>query len=184
MNPFLTLYTPTYKRPQGLARCMESVGNQTAVVDIEQIVIPDHLGVGISGMYLRVPYYASATHGQYVAFLCDDDVLASPTVVETVRACAELQGNPAVIVVMAEKGGARYPQGQVWPPLCGQIDLNCVIVRGDIWREFAGNGAYGLRYEGDFDFMTALAEAGHAAMFCPIVFSRGGVSRGAAEVAA
>lgn len=180
MRPFLTLYTPTYKRPQALARCLASVAEQTLVRAIEQIVIPDHVGLGVGGMYTRVPEYASAVHGEYVMFLCDDDVLASPTVVEEVQAFANAHDRPPLILVATEKGGAIWPAGNPWPPVCGAIDLNCAIVRTDIWRAFVS--AYGDRYEGDYHFLQALADAGVQATWCPVLVSRGAVSRGTPEL--
>lgn len=181
MTPFLTLYTPTYKRPEGLARCLASVATQTIVADIEQLVIPDHVGVGIEGMYARVPDYASAVHGDYVMFLCDDDVLASPTVIEEVKSVTEAYGRPPVLIVKTQKAGMVWPQGDPWPPRQGAIDLNCAIVRRDVWQAHAHQ--YGRRYEGDFDFMHALYRAGHNAVWCPVLVSRGGVSHGEAEAA-
>lgn len=181
MSPFLSLYTPTYRRPQGLARCLASVQAQTAVADIEQIVIPDHVGVGVGGMFERVPHYASAVHGRYVAFLCDDDVLAAPDVVAQVKACAEAHGEPELLLVWTQKGDAIWPTGLPWPPQMGAIDLNCAIVRRDIWQ--AHVTAYGSTYEGDYHFLAALYAAGVKATWCPVMFSVGAVSRGAAEAA-
>jgi glycosyltransferase involved in cell wall biosynthesis len=178
-KPFLTLYTPAYKRPQALARCFASVAEQTAVKDIEQIVIPDHVGIGVHGMYAQVPNYAEAVHGEYVCFLCDDDVLAGPTVVEQVKAFAEANGNPPLILVATQKGPHLWPAGNPWPPNFGAIDLNCGIVRSDIWKRHAGS--YGHTYEGDYTFLKALYDDGIPAQWCDVVFSHGAVSRGMAE---
>jgi hypothetical protein len=158
------------------------VGAQTAVAAVEQIVIPDHIGVGIHGMYARVRDYATAVHGRYVHMLCDDDVLASPTVVAEVAAFAEAHDNPPVILVRAQKGHSVWPGQFHWPPVCGHIDLGCVITRADVWQQHVTD--YGQRYEGDFDFMAALAQAGYPAAYCDLLFLRGGVSHGQAEVAA
>jgi len=182
VTPFLTLYTPAFRRPRGLARNFASVAAQTVVGDIEQIVIPDHVGIGISGMFSRVQHYTGAVHGRYVAFLCDDDVLAGPDVVAQVQAHAEAEGFPALIVVQTEKNGSVWPSGAAWPPRMGSIDLNCTIVRADVWRAHAH--CYGARYEGDFDFMAALYASGIYAVPLDLLFSRGGVSRGAEEAAA
>jgi hypothetical protein len=182
MTPFLTLYTPTYKRPKQLAACLASVASQSMVTAIEHLVVPDHVGVGIAGMYERVKDYADAVHGQYVHLLGDDDVLGSPTVVEEVYDFATALGFPPVILVAAQKGGDVWPAGQPWPPRCGRIDLGCVITRADVWKAHAKD--YGLRYEGDYDFMHALWRAGYPAVWCDVLFSIGAVSRGAAEVAA
>lgn len=179
--PFLTLYTPTYRRPQALARCLASVQVQTAVDDLEQIVIPDHVGIGVGGMYQRVPAYADAVHGRYVTFLCDDDVLAAPTVVEQVRAFAGQHGEPPLILVGTLKGGQFWPADPPWPPRLGAIDLNCAIVRADVWKQHVT--AYGNTYEGDYAFLQALYNAGVPAAWCEVVFSHGAVSRGAAEAA-
>lgn len=180
MQPFLTFYTPTYKRPQALARCLASVAEQTAVADVEQIVIVDHRGVGVEGMYRRVPDYAAAVHGQYVTFLCDDDELAGPDVVAAVRDFARAQGHPPLILVATRKGGAIWPVGNPWPPRLSYIDLNCAIVRADVWKQHVH--AYGARYEGDFDFLNALYLAGVPAVWCDELFSVGDVRRGAPEL--
>lgn len=181
MTPFLTCYTPTYRRPTQLAACLESVRTQTLVAEIEQIVIPDHVGLGIGGMFQQIQRYAAAVHGQYVHVLADDDVLASPQVVESVRAFAVAQGHPPVILVSACKGGATYPSSaEAWPPVCGAIDLGCIVTRADVWAAHVHQ--YGNRYEGDYDFMAAVAGAGHAAARWDGLFLVGGVSQGQPEL--
>lgn len=181
---FITFYTPTYRRPQQLARCLASVAAQTCVEDIDQIVIPDHVGRGVGGMYARVPRYAGAAcHSRYVMFLCDDDVLAGESAIAQVRAFVDaLDGDPPVVIVMTQKGGDVWPAGNPWPPTLGAIDLNCAIVRSDVWLDHVR--CYGERYEGDFDFLEALYAEGYPAVWCPILVSRGAVSREAVEALA
>lgn len=182
-RPFLTCYTPTYRRPAGLAACLESVRVQTAVAEIQHLVVPDHVGLGIGGMFQQIQQYAPAVRGQYVHILADDDVLASPTVVEQVQIFAEAYDMPPVIVVSVDKAGAIYPcVPDVWPPRLGTIDLGCILTRGDVWH--AHVGAYGNRYEGDYDHMAALAAAGYGAARFDVLFLRGRVSHGAPEVEA
>ena len=182
MTPFLTVLTPAYRRPKGLAACLASVQAQTLASQIQQLVIVDHVGIGIAGMYASLPDYAPAVKGQYVHILFDDDELADPRVVAEVCAFAEAHGHPPVIVVSAQKGGYQWPAGEPWPPQMGRIDLGCLIVRADVWKAHVQD--YGKRYEGDYDFAAALFTAGHqAALFCELLFSRGAVSRGAAEAA-
>lgn len=178
-SPFISFYTPTYRRPQGLARCLASVQAQTAVDAIEQVVVADHVGVGIGGMFAHVERYASAMHGDYVHLLCDDDELADTDVVEAVQAFAQLSGFPPVILVNAIKGGLQWPTPNCWPPRLAEIDLSCMITRRDVWLQHVKD--YGHRYEGDYDHMAAVARAGHRAAFCDVLFVIGGVSRGAAE---
>lgn len=183
MEPFLSLYTPTFRRPRGLTSCLASVAAQTAFNDIEHVVIPDYVGVGVDGMYARVPFYANALHGQYVHLLADDDVLAGPDVVSQLRDRAQAEGLPAVLIVKAVKGSMVLPIDNAGPPVCGRIDLGCLVVRRDIWQQHAGD--YGKNYEGDFWFAKALWDAGHRFVYATdITFLHGAVSRGAAEVAA
>jgi hypothetical protein len=177
--PFLSLYTPTYKRPQALQRCMASVAAQTAVADLEHLIVPDYVGLGIGGMYQRVPSHAPALSGDYVHFLADDDVLASATVVEEVKKAAQANNHPPMLLVRVIKGQMHLPIGpQVWPPVLGAIDLGCFITRADVWKAHAHT--YGNRYEGDFDFAEAVAQW-HEAIFVDVLFLVGGVSRGAPE---
>jgi hypothetical protein len=182
VTPFLTFLTPTYRRPKQLVACLQSVQQQTAVEAIQQIVLPDHLGVGVGGMFQKLPAYAPVVQGEYVHILCDDDVLAGPTVVADVQAYAKAQGNPPLIIVDAQKAEHTWPAGQVWPPIMGNIDLGCGIVRADVWKRHVE--AYGSIYEGDFLFFQALAAVGIKCSYLELLFSVGAVSRGAAEAAA
>lgn len=175
--PFLSIFTPTYCRPVRLAICIESVRQQT--VPCEQVVIPDHVGVGIAGMYARVARYASALHGEYVHFLADDDQLATPQVVAQVREHARANGNPEVIIVQAEKNGLLLPFEMQGPPVEGCIDLGCVITRLDVWQAHADD--YGRRYEGDFDHLNAMWSAGRVFSYCPVLFEIGPALRGAPD---
>lgn len=178
-KPFLTFYTPTFRRPQGLTRCLASVRSQTAVDSIEQIVIPDHVGVGVGGMFDRIKQYADAIHGDYVHILCDDDALFAPDVVACVKYFAEAEGSPELIVVDVVKGRNRWPAPPAWPPRFGFIDLGCGIVRADVWKRHVAD--YQPVYEGDITFFNALAAAGVQASIYPILFLTGAVSRGAPE---
>jgi hypothetical protein len=179
MAPFLTFLTPTYRRPKGLAACLASVQEQTAVERIQQIVIVDHVGRGIGEMFSALPTYAPAVQGQYVHVLCDDDLLWDETVVETVERFAADHDQPPLIIVTVVKNGAPYPRGQAWPPVEAHIDLGCLIVRRDVWVGYCGD--YGTRYEGDFDFAKALFDAGIQASVAEIDFLTGAVSRGVPE---
>lgn len=181
-EPFITFYTPTFRRPTALAACLASVQAQTRVEGIEQLVVPDFVGRGVAGMYAEIPDYAEACHGRYVHLLCDDDVLLGPTAVAELEAFARHHQDPPLIVALAEKAGWVWPADHTWPPVEGHIDLACLITRGDVWRAMVGH--YGRRYEGDFDFATALASAGITPTFWTRLFVRGAVSRERPEVAA
>lgn len=179
--PFLSLYTPTFRRPAQLAKCLDSVGQQTAADDLEQIVAPDHVGYGVAGsLFGRLPWYASALRGRYINLLCDDDMLAADDVVAKVRAFAETAQQPEVIVTRVCKGGRFFPMTDpLAPPVCGQMDLTSFIVRGDIWHKHIAD--YGLRYEGDFDHATVLYQAGYRFAFLDLLWAVGGASNGRPE---
>lgn len=184
--PFLSFYTPTFRRPTLLANCLASVGAQSIVADIEHFVIPDHVGRGIHGMYAAIPQYAAVVRGEYVHVLADDDTLAGPRVVEDVRTLAVAHAQPEVIVVGVMKrhlqGWLRLPLDVQGPPVEGRIDLGCLIVRRDVWQAHAHD--WGKRYQGDFDFAAALWQAGHRFVYAPdLLFLQGAVMHGQPEVA-
>jgi hypothetical protein len=180
MSLFLTFYTPTYRRPEALRACLASVAAQTAVEDIEQIVIPDHVGRGVSGMFAMMPNYVDAIHGRYVYLLADDDILAEATVVEQARAVVWRHHDPPLVMVGVEKAGRIIPG--VWPPRLGEIDSGNLIVRADVWRRHVDAFSQRNRYEGDFDFAWALATTGYEPVHCPcLLFAVGDARHGRAE---
>ena len=180
-QPFITFYTPTFRRPQQLAACLASVqAQQIADGAIEQIVIPDHVGIGIAGMFERIGDYAEAVHGRYVHVLADDDQLASPMAVWAVREAAEAFDYPALLLVRSRKAGLELPlDASPWPPVCGRIDLGCLITRSDIWKQHAHG--YGRCYEGDYVFAQRLHDAGIVPVVLDVLFVQGAVSRGVSE---
>lgn len=180
--PFLTFLTPTFRRPNGLNRCLISVWSQTAIRRIEQIVLPDHLGLGVAnGLYGRMPWYKDMPRGRYVHVLCDDDALAGPTVAAQVEMFAEKQGWPEVIIVRAHKGALELPVCPPGlPPEPGEIDLSCYVIRRDIWQAHVND--YGLRYEGDLDHVEAMVAAGRRFEYCNVMFVDGDARNGRPEV--
>jgi hypothetical protein len=130
-------------------------------------------------MFGAIPRYASAVHGEYVHVLADDDVLAAPDVVARLLEFAAWTHRPPLIVAQVDKGGRLYPHEPAWPPRLGAIDLGCLVTRADVWHQHVAS--YGRRYEGDFDFASALAASGHSAMVWHGVLLRGAVMRGASE---
>lgn len=180
-QPFISFYTPTFMRPAGLARLLESVSKQTAREEIEHLVVPDHVGYGIGGgLFGRIPTYAETLRGRYVHVVCDDDVLAHERAVEQLKAFAEKHDEPPVIIVRVTKGGIEYPFCDPADPVAGQIDMCCYVLRRDVW--LAHQRDYGLRYEGDFDHGRALALAGWPMAVSHIDFVEGGASMGRPEV--
>lgn len=162
-DPFVSFYTPTYRRPEQLARCLASVQAQTQAKLVEQIVVVDHVGIGVGGMFEAVPRYADALHGEYVHFLCDDDVLAASDVVARLKRIVDSERDkaglgPHVVIVGSQKPGGYFPSQNHGPPVEGSIDLGCFVVRADVWKTTCQ--LYGRRYEGDFDYISALWKLG------------------------
>lgn len=179
---FLSIFTPTYRRPKGLQALMASVQAQTACDQVQHVIVPDYVGKGIvQALFRDLPTYAACFVGDYVTLLADDDVLAAPDVVAKVQRFAEANGRPEVIVVDVVKAGLRLPACDLNPPVMGAIDLGCFLVRRDIWLQHVQD--YGDRYEGDFDHAMALWQAQRWTAYCPVLFTVGAASKGAAEAA-
>ena len=156
---FLSIYTPTYKRPKALSVCVESIANQTHPQLIQHVIIPDDIGIGIDGVYNAVPKHAEKVKGEYVLFLSDDDLLCDVTFVRKLYNFVEVNDYPEVIIIKAVKAGRTLPDKWQAAPQCGHIDLSCFIVRSDIWK--ANADKWGKRYEGDYDFIRSLWDQGY-----------------------
>lgn len=194
MTPFLSFYTPTFRRangelarPTALAQCTASVASQELPhgITVQHAVIEDVVlgGSGVGGMFAQVPGHAGLMRGDYVHLLADDDELASVHAVAQVHAFADAHGRPPVILVNSwkhfEYGWLKLPVNWAGVPVLGQVDLGCVITRRDVWTRHVAD--YGAIYESDFLFIDALHKAGHAIARLDIDFVRGAVMRGRTE---
>lgn len=154
---FLSVYTPTYLRPQMLALCKESVEAQTEPT--QHVIVEDHVGLGVGGMYADIPNHADRVEGIYVMVLSDDNTLADERVAEEMLAEVKRAMYPDVIVF---KGSIEETiQPIVWnsEPTIEKIDLSCFAVRRGVWQRHATD--WGHRYEGDFDFIHTLWRRGY-----------------------
>jgi GT2 family glycosyltransferase len=169
-NTFLTIYTPTYLRPTLLERCVASVRAQT-FQDVEHIVEYDEIGVGIAGMFAAIPAKTDCASGKYIYILQDDDILAFPDVVANLQAYATDNHMPEVIICRNRKRGMLYPSAECWErgPVESHIDLGSYIVRMDIFRKHAND--FGKRYQGDFDFINLLWQAGRKFLWWDQLFA-------------
>jgi hypothetical protein len=192
VRPFVSLYVPFFRRvdgelarPEAFARCRDSIYAQWLPRDnfVQPLFVEDATpgGSGVGGMFAQVPANADRVEGDYVMILGDDDVLADETVVGQLYAIAEAASFPDVIIVSTEKGAhGRLPYDQQGPPICGRIDLGCVVTRRDVWLAHVHD--YGDIYEGDFRHLDAMWRAGrHFHYATGLLFSRGAVSRGGVE---
>lgn len=182
-RPFVSFYTNTYRRPAALARNFASISKQTLVAEVEQIVIPDHLGhYSTDAVYGRLPWYADAVRGEYVNSLGDDDCLAADDVVARLKKFVRCYGEPDVVVVNVKKGDDTYPKcGLGGVPVEGDVDFGSYILRRDVWVQHAreyGGGAYKCDYDG----LLALQRAGRTFAICDLLFAVGAVGGSRPEV--
>lgn len=152
--PYLTIYTPTYKRPRLLADCMASVAMQT-VPPLEHIIVADYIGIGIARMYQEIEYRANSFNGDYVYILQDDDMLKDQLVIEDFYNEVYME-QPPVVIARNYKGKRLLPDKGYWEqePKQNHIDLSGFIIRNDVFYDNRNN--FGRRYEGDFDFIHSL----------------------------
>lgn len=195
MRPFLTVYLPYFKlaselvaRPVSMAKAHDSVICQVLPKDvtIQPLLVEDAQigGSGVGGMFAQVPAHAAHVQGEYVVFLADDDELAGSDVVAKLHALVTANDRPDVVIVSTEKGAhGRLPYDTQGPPVCGRIDLNCVVTRRDVWLQHVHD--YGDSYEGDFRHVDAMWQAGRLFLWSAestgLLLSRGAVSGGRAE---
>ncbi len=176
---FLTIYTPTYKRPRSLERCRQSVAGQSDR-DYQHLVIPDEVGIGIDGVFRDVPNHHAELQGNYIYFLCDDDVLADANVIRDLRAFIAANDQPDIVMARATIGPLLYPQPACWQaePYEGLVTLSNWIVRKDVWKAVP----YGARYEGDADFIRECWRRGYRFAWLDRLICRApGWNRGAPE---
>ncbi len=161
---FLTLYTPAFRRPRLLRTMLDSVQAQTCR-DFEHLVYVDNAGDGIPGMYARLVRYSSLFEGDYVYFLQDDDRLADPRVIADLKAFAQANRYPSVIVARNHKAQFNLPGVWQAEPVCGKVDFGGVLVRRDVFLEHRQALLSG-RYEADFEFIHAIWAAGEPFAWC------------------
>jgi hypothetical protein len=144
----LTIYTPTFRRPQQLARCRASVAAQTDG-DYQHIIVEDHIGLGVAGMFRDIPTHYAHIAGEWVYFLSDDDVLTDPNVIADFRAQAF---DADVVMAKSTIGEYTFPLAHCWraEPREAGVTLSNWIVRREVWCSVP----YGHRYEGDFDHIA------------------------------
>jgi hypothetical protein len=150
---FMTIYTPTYKRPMMLRLCQASVNAQTCK-DFEHVIFQDERGHGIPGMYKQLKQSAPGFIGQYVYILQDDDRLFDNRVIDDIKTFVETENYPPVVVMRSRKGRLHLPRYWGEEPVHSCIDLGNYVIRRDIFMTFAD--CFGEKYDGDYDFIHCL----------------------------
>lgn len=160
ITPFLTILTRHHKRPWMLERCRASVLAQTCD-DYEHVILHDHVGLGIRGSHQMAIDHAGHYRGRYIWMLDDDDWLIEPGFVDAIKRTAEAHNDPPVIVVRANHPSGLLPSDEHWhrAPELGHIGMPCVVVRADVWRQWAHRMLD--RERGcDYAFISAMYGAG------------------------
>lgn len=155
----ITFYTPHLtSRPRNLAACRASLDKQTDQ-DFEQVVIEDAVGIGIPRVLEAIRYNLDKINGQYVYVLQDDDRIVNPHFISDFRLLAQKYDAPPVVIGKSRKYKLHLPLNWRGAPGLSQIDLGNYIVRADVFK--ANAHRFGVRYQGDYDFIRALWDLGY-----------------------
>jgi len=176
--PFLTILTRSFRRPQSLVRCVQSVAHQTDP-DVEQIIIHDPVGRGVGWSYLNLHHVAP--RGQYVFILDDDDYLINDCFIEALKQCALEHDSPDVIYVQMDVSGTIMPDFSEGLRR-GWIACSCFAVRREVWLEHVKD--FIDDYSADFYFIAAVHHCSrqHTIAHLDMIASKvGRVSNGHAE---
>lgn len=153
---FLTIYTPTYKRPVAFAKCAASVRAQTCK-DYEHVIYRDEIGDGITGMFARL--VGTVFDADYIYILQDDDWLSDKNVVSDLRDYAEANDSPPVIICKSRKHRLHLPLVWGGEPAENTIDLGNYVVRRDVFDAHK-EGLLTGRYQADYDFIRLIWDDG------------------------
>lgn len=185
INPYLSIITRCYLRPNGLSKNKESVN---ALVDKnwEQIQIVDEEGLGLHEANKSFSYVKNMVKGKWVYLLDDDDFLTNPDMIRHIRGI-EQQYNPDVIVVRATilngYNDNFYPAKECWnnkKPIKYQIGGGCVIVKAEVFKQHIDK--FGEPICGDFAYIDSMYQSGCKFYWHDVKMAETGkVSRGEKE---
>lgn len=159
---FLSVYTPTYKRPFLLELCKASVAHQS--VPVEHVIVEDTVGLGVDGMYRDLRNHAHKVTGKYVMVLSDDNILSDANFAADLERVTWENDGPPVVVFQGQCGPTLQPAH--WgEPVETKIDLSNFAVEREVWQSHSH--CWGERYAGDFDFIRALWDEDFEFMWWP-----------------
>jgi hypothetical protein len=160
--PFLTLFTRhMLSRPQMYERLLESIAAQTDQ-DFEHVVTVDETGQGFAWANRQFSAQQHRVNGDYV-LQCDDDLVLEPDTVAQLKAAARAT-DPDIIVYRVDHCQLGIlPDDTVWRKqfVYSHIGGEDMAIRRDVWADHLY--AYNCdAYEGDWRFMSALAQGNPA----------------------
>lgn len=170
-DTFLTIITPTYKRPLLLAANKATVAAQSCR-DYVQLIMADTAGYGIDGMFQHLAALADQIRSRYVYVLCDDDIFIDVDAVSVLRTIARCE-DPEVMMFKAFVGSfGILPSPDIWEHTVkhGKVDLLNYVVRTDVWRAHAEAFTRG-GYAGDWTFIEDVFRCGHKPIWVDRVFA-------------
>jgi glycosyltransferase involved in cell wall biosynthesis len=154
-QPFLSIITRCYKRPESLAHNIASLQQQT-LQDFKQVYLVDDIGRGMewaNGQFYR---HRDKAKGKYVLMLDDDDMLSEPRAIE--KLLAATQDSPEVVFFRFDCGKVLgiLPDDENWrqAPAWGRIGTPCFITRLDVWQNYIWT--FTVPEGGDFHFISAV----------------------------
>src|SRR4030067_728827 len=131
MGAFLSIVTRTFRRPVGLARCVDSVARQTDP-DVEHIILHDSIGRGVGWAYENLKTVQPG--GEYVFILDDDDYLIDEGFVAELKQFVVEHVCPDLVFVLMRVRGRILPEWTEGLRL-GDIAVSCLVLRRDVWLE-------------------------------------------------
>lgn len=151
-NPFLSVVTRCYKRPEMLAENVASLEGQ-ADPDYEQFFIVDDIGRGIGWANRQLSTVRSI--GRYVLVLDDDDRLVNDQAITLMKEAAK-NGPHMIIFKAVHSDLGVLPSPAVWRhrPIKDQIGSCDFITRRDVWENHIH--AFGVDAGGDYEFLKSI----------------------------
>lgn len=177
----LSIITRTFNgRPAGMRRLVKSLAAQTSQ-DFEHILLVDDKRRGVEWANANIKRVTPDVHGDYVMILDDDDYLIDSDFVRLLS--AQVEGSPEVVVIKMDMGNGLFlPADADWGrrPIHSRIAVSSHVTRRDVFIEHAPD--FGLKYDGDFDYIDAVWKCGHEFKWWNRVVSKvGEVSHGKSE---
>ncbi len=165
MESEVDVVIPTFRRPDALAACLESLGLQTlAPRTIEAVDDSDtDYGPGIS----RNIGWRRGT-GKYVAFI-DDDCVASENWIEVIQSIMETEGVSGIegamttTNVLGEKVAFNPPNRFRWD----RFKTANMVVRRDVLEQVGGFDERYYLHREDTDLAWRIIDAGHRMVWSP-----------------
>lgn len=153
-QPFLSVVTRCYKRPNQLVNNIASLLAQTDQ-DYEHIFLKDDIGMGLEWANGQFARHTDKVHGRYVLMLDDDDLLTEYNLVADLKRITKW--NPELVICRFDCGEfGILPTVENWEktPELGGVGTSCLITRVDIWKDYIWS--FESPRAGDFNFVSTL----------------------------